>query len=76
MAKCVMCGAGMIACEECGELFHPGKKGNVFCRGRCRTRKSRSLASGGADSGVLAVSIESGALHELETVHDAHKVLG
>lgn len=75
MAKCVMCGAKMIACEECGELFHPGKKGNVFCRGRCRTRKSRRLASGSANGGVLAVGVERGAVHELEAVHDAHQVL-
>lgn len=63
MAKCVMCGARMIACEECGELFHPGKKGNVICRGRCRTRRNRRLASGRPHDGELTISLQHIALH-------------
>lgn len=42
--KCVMCGAKLVLCLECGEPFHQRNETHLYCRGRCRTRKSRRLA--------------------------------
>ena len=41
--RCSACGTRLVRCIECGELFAPKRDDQVYCRGRCRTRRLRRL---------------------------------
>ena len=41
--RCSACGTRLVRCVECGELFAPKRADQVYCRGRCRTRRLRRL---------------------------------
>lgn len=57
----------MIACKECGDIFLPSGKKNIFCSNKCRTRDYRKRIA------ILAKEIKGGKIISIKILKEDNK---